>query len=151
MEKQTFNIEIEASPEQVWDILLGEQTYPKWTAVFAEGSQVETDWKEGSKALFLDGKGSGMVAVIEKNIPNKYLSIKHLGEIRDGKEDTESEAVKSWSGALENYTLQPVNGKTQLTIDMDVTEEFKDYMADKWPKALLKVKELAENQNQSTG
>ena len=75
MEKQTFNITIRATPAEVWNTLFGQTTYPLWTAPFAEGSSVETDWKEGSKALFLDGKGQGMVSMIAKNIPNEYMSI----------------------------------------------------------------------------
>lgn len=151
MKKQTFNILIDASPEKVWNILLGEETYPLWTSVFAEGSTVKTDWKEGSKALFLDGKGEGMVSVIDKNIPNEFLSIKHLGMIKNGVEDMESEEVKKWSGALENYILKPTNGRTELIIDMDMAEEFKDYFLTTWPKALEKVKELAEKQHQEVG
>jgi hypothetical protein len=146
MEKLTFNILIDASPERVWDILLGETTYPAWTSVFAEGSSVQTDWQEGSKALFLDGKGNGMVSRIAKNIPNEYLSIEHLGSFKDGIEDTESESVKEWAGALENYTLKPSDGKTELFIDMDSSDDFKDYLLKTWPPALEKVKELAEKQ-----
>lgn len=151
MKKQTFNILIDASPGKVWNTLLGEETYPLWTSVFAEGSTVKTDWKEGSKALFLDGKGEGMVSVIDKNIPNEFLSIKHLGMIKNGVEDMESEEVKKWSGALENYILKPSNGRTELIIDMDMSEEFKDYFLTTWPKALEKVKELAEKQHQEVG
>src|SRR4051812_48600251 len=99
MKKQAFKITINATPEKVWEVIIGEQTYPMWTAAFAEGSQVETDWKEGSKAIFGDGKGSGMLAVIERNVPNQFLSIRHIGEVKDGVEDTESERVKSWAGA----------------------------------------------------
>lgn len=147
MEKQTFKILIEAEPTKVWETLLGRETYPEWTAIFCEGSMVETDWQEGSKALFLDGNGSGMVSVINKNIPNKFLSIKHLGEVKNGVEDTESESVKKWAGCLENYTLIDGNGKTELTIDMDAVEEFKDYFLNTWPKALEKVKEIAERKD----
>ena len=148
MEKQTFNILIDASPEQVWDVLFGKTTYPQWTSVFSEGSNVETDWKEGSKALFLDGNGQGMVSVIAKSIPNEFLSIRHMGIIKDGVEDYDSEEVKKWAGSLENYTLKNLNGKTDLVIDMDITEEFKDYFLDVWPKALEKVKTMAEKHNQ---
>lgn len=148
MEKQTFNIVIDANREQVWNVLFGETTYPQWTSVFAEGSSVETDWQEGTKTLFLDGKGDGMVAVIEKNIPNEFLSIRHIGEIKDGVEDLDSENVQKWAGAHENYTLKELDGKTELLIDLDITEEFKDYFLDTWPKALKRVKELSERQNQ---
>jgi len=144
MEKQTFQISIQASPEKVWNVIVGTDSYPIWTAPFAEGSSVETDWKKGSKALFLDGKGSGMVAVIEESIPYEYLSIKHLGEVVGGVEDTTSDRVKEWAGAHENYMLKELDGRTHWTVELDITAEYADYMAEKWPLAMEKVKELAE-------
>jgi hypothetical protein len=51
---------------------------------------------------------------------------------------------KDWAGSTENYTLRTVNGKTELTVDMDVVDEFKEYFQNTWPKALDKLKELAE-------
>ena len=144
MEKKQFKIEIAAPKEKVWKILWGDNTYPLWTAAFAEGSQVETNWEEGSKVLFLDGKGEGMVSTIAKKIPNEFMSFKHLGTVKNGVEDLHSEKTKEWSGALENYILKTTDGKTELVVDMDMTEEFKDYFTNTWPKALDKVKQLAE-------
>jgi len=140
MEKIEFKKEVKASAEKVWDILLGKDTYPKWTSVFAEGSSVETDWKKGSNAIFGDGTGNGMVSRIEENIPFKFLSIKHLGEIKDGKEDLD----KNWGDAYENYTLTEKDGHTILDIELNISNDWKDYMNDTWPKALALVKELAE-------
>lgn len=144
MEKQQFNIAIDAPRETVWDVLWNDKTYPEWTAPFSEGSRAETDWQKGSKVLFLNGNNEGMVSTIAENMPNEFMSIKHLGMVKDGVEDTESEEVKQWAGSLENYTLKTVNGQTELTIDMDIAEEYKDMFAEMWPKALNKVKELAE-------
>ncbi|WP_285054748.1 SRPBCC family protein [Pedobacter ginsengisoli] len=144
MKKKEFRITIDAPREKVWNVIIGKDTYPVWTAVFAEGSTVETDWKKGSKALFLDGKGSGMVSEIAENIPFEYLSIRHLGEIINDKEDTDSEKVKEWAGAFENYTLTEKDGKTEWLTEMDVTEEFEDYFDKTWPQAMEKARELAE-------
>ena len=144
MERKEFTIDINAPREKVWDVLWQDDSYRKWTSVFSEGSHAETDWKKGSKVLFLDGKGSGMIAKIAENIPNEYMSIQHLGMLNDGVEDFESAKVKEWAGALENYTLENKDGKTHLVVDMDIAEEYKDYFANTWPKALDKVKELAE-------
>ena len=144
MEKKQFKIEIAAPKEKVWKVLWGDTTYPAWTSAFAEGSRAETNWEEGSKVLFLDGRGHGMVSTIAKKIPNEFMSFKHLGTVKDGVEDFESEQTKEWSGALENYLLKTVNGKTELVVDMDIAEEYKDYFMNTWPKALDKVKELAE-------
>ena len=144
MEKQQFRILIDAPREKVWNILWNDQSYREWTSVFGEGSRAETDWKKGSKVLFLGGSGEGMVSRIAENIPNEFMSIEHLGMVKNGVEDLESNEVKQWAGAFENYTLIYVNGKTELIVDMDVTDEHKDYFQNIWPKALEKVKALAE-------
>jgi Activator of Hsp90 ATPase homolog 1-like protein len=146
MEKSEFKIKINAPKEKVWKVLWDDASYRTWTSVFAEGSYVVTDgWKEGSKVLFLDGKGAGMVSKVAKNKPNEFMSFKHLGEVKDGVEDTSSERVKEWAGASENYTLKESNGGTELVVDMDMTEEFKDYLTQTWPKAMEQIKALAEN------
>ncbi len=144
MEKLVFSISINATPEKVWNILWTDATYRKWTSAFMEGSYAVTDWKEGSKVLFLDGRGMGMVSRIAVNRPNEYMSIEHLGEVKDGVEDTTSDRVKAWAGAHENYTLKKINDQTELTIDMDITKEFKEMFAQIWPKALANVKQLSE-------
>jgi hypothetical protein len=145
MDKLNFKAVINATPEKVWKVLWADDTYRKWTSAFAEGSYAETDWKKGSKVLFLDGEGRGMVSRIAENRPNEYMSIEHLGEIKDGVEDTSSEKVKDWAGAHENYTLKKVNGKTELIVDMDITEEYKEMFSKMWPVALDNVKRLSEN------
>src|SRR5690349_5697086 len=117
MEKLNFKTVINATPEKIWKVLWNDDTYRKWTSAFAEGSYAETDWKQGSKALFLGEDGSGMVSRIAENRPNEYMSIEHLGEIKNGVEDTTSEKIKNWAGAHENYTLRKVDGKTELIID----------------------------------
>ena len=72
------------------------------------------------------------------------MSIKHLGTLKNGVEDMDSPETKEWAGALENYTLKNADGKTELVVDMDTTEQYKDYFIKTWPRALDKVKELAE-------
>jgi hypothetical protein len=144
MKKLHFNAIINAPREKVWKILWDDKTYKEWTSVFAEGSEAVTDWTKGSKVLFLDGKGSGMVSRIEENIPNEYMSIEHLGEVKDGVEDTQSERVNAWAGAHENYSLKDVGGKTELSVDMDITPEFEEMFSEIWPKAMEKIRGIAE-------
>ena len=125
--------------------MLDDATYRQWTSVFSEGSYAVTDWKEGSKALFLTPEGDGMVSRIAAHRPNEFLSIRHLGAVKNGVEETESEASKTWAGALENYTLRDVGGSSTLTVEMDVTNEYEKYFEETWPKALAKLKEVAES------
>lgn len=139
-----FNTTIDAPREKVWEILWAKDTYPKWTKAFMEGSDVETDWNEGSKVLFTDGKGSGMVSRIAKKNAPEYMSFEHLGELKDGVEDTTSDKVKQWSGSKENYILKENNGVTTLEVELDMGSDMQDYFIKTFPKALQLVKELSE-------
>lgn len=144
MERVQFKVVINAPKEKVWKTLWEDETYRKWTSVFSPSSHAESDWKEGSKILFVDGTGHGMVSYIETNKPFEKMSFKHAGEIKDGIEDVESEKVKPWAGAMEIYTLIETDGKTDLLVELDLAEEYKAMFMAKFPKALDKVKELAE-------
>ncbi len=145
MSHEKFSTSIAAPREKVWEILWADESYRNWTSVFSEGSHVETDWKEGSKVLFLDGQGRGMVSKIAKFDAPGFMSFEHLGEVKDGVEDTTSDKVKGWAGSKENYTLKENNGQTTLEVDIDISDDFKEYFLTTFPKALQKVKELAEN------
>lgn len=144
LEKLTFTTKINASKQKVWNTLFEDKTYRVWTSEFTPGSYAVTDWQEGSKALFLSPEGSGMVSRIAKNIPNEFLSIEHIGVIKDGIEDLKSAEAEGWSGSQENYKLKEENGVTELEVTMDTTQEFKDIFADLWPRALKKLKEITE-------
>ncbi|WP_417785473.1 SRPBCC domain-containing protein [Tenacibaculum sp.] len=147
-EQQEFTIIINANPEKVWEVLWGDKTYSQWTAIFSEGSYAKTDWKEGSKVLFLTPDGRGMVSKIKQKIPNQYILFEHLGVIENNIENLESKEAKEWAGATEAYMLESVkNNKTQLTVKMDVVEEYKDFFLNTWPKAMSKIKELTEKKN----
>jgi hypothetical protein len=141
-----FSIAINAPKEKVWNVLWSDHSYRQWTSVFSEGSYADTDWQEGSKALFLDGKGSGMVSRIASNKPNQEMAFEHLGMVKDGKEDLESDEVKAWAGAMEKYTLAQNDGATQLSVDLDSSEAFASYFNETFPKALQRVKDLSESE-----
>ena len=149
MERKEFTSTINASREKVWEALWSDETYPKWTAPFSEGSRAKSDWKEGSKVYFINADGEGMVALIDKRKDPEIMNFKHIGMVdKNGNEDYESEKVKSWAGLMENYRLEDKNGKTNLTVTMDLKAEYKDYFLKTWPKALEKLKEIAENDSQ---
>ncbi len=144
MKQLTFSILMAAPKEKVWNTLLNDPTYRIWTSVFCEGSYAVGDWKEGSKILFLNGEGKGMSSRIFRHVPNEFISIQHLGSVNNGIEEYDSEEIKKWSGALENYSAIERNGATELVVELDVTENDETYFKDTWPKALEKLKEIAE-------
>jgi uncharacterized protein YndB with AHSA1/START domain len=134
-----FTTKINAPRQKVWDTLWNDSTYRQWTAPFMEGSYAESDWEEGSKILFLTPKGDGMFGIIEKKIPNQQMTFKHLGEVKKGIEEP-----KNWGDARESYQLKEKNGVTELDVEMDATDEFRQYFDDTFPKALNVLKRIAE-------
>ena len=140
-----FTVFIKTDPGHVWDTMLGPQTYREWTTAFCEGSYFEGSWEQGEKIRFLSPSGDGMVAVIAENRRHEFVSIRHLGEISAGVEDTRSDKVKAWAPAHENYAFRAGDGGTELNITVDTTPEFEKYMLDTYPKALGRLKSLCES------
>lgn len=150
MEKLTFTTIINAPKEKVWHTMLDDATYRQWTKPFNEGSRYEGVWETGSEMKFIgcdeNGKESGgMYSRIKEARPYEFVSIEHLGMINEnGEIDTTSEAVKKWTPAFENYTFNDTDGGTEVLVEIDISDEWKDMFNDMWPKALVKLKEIAE-------
>lgn len=145
MTRLTFKTHIQAPAAKIWSTLWDDATYRQWTSVFSEGSYAVSDWKEGSEIQFLAGDGGGMFSTIDRLIPNKFMSFKHLGEIKDGEVQPIDDKTREWTGAMENYTLEEKNDITELTVDVDITDEFQNYFSETFPAAIKKVKDLSEN------
>ncbi len=146
MKTLQFTKEIKAPAQKVWDTLWNEPTYSQWTDAFnpGGGSKVHSDWEIGGRTLFLDGKGNGMVSTIKNKKEPYDIVFEHLGEVVDGKEDTTSEKVKSWSGSLEAYHLSENNGITKLNASVQVGEEWEEIMNNGFTKGLEELKKLSE-------
>jgi uncharacterized protein YndB with AHSA1/START domain len=150
MEKLTYTTIINAPREKVWHTMLDEATYQEWTKPFNEGSRYEGKWETGSEMRFIgvDESGKemgGMYSKIKEARPFEFVSIEHLGMITEtGEVDTTSESVKKWTPAFENYIFNDAEGGTEVHVEIDVADEWKEMFNDMWPKALAKLKELAE-------
>jgi hypothetical protein len=85
-----------------------------------------------------------MVSRIRDMVPGQYVSIEHIGILKDGIEVFEGPDVESWAGALENYTLIPNGNQTVVKIELDSNPDFLDYMNNTWPPALAELKKICE-------
>ncbi|MGG9972028.1 SRPBCC domain-containing protein [Ferruginibacter sp. SUN002] len=151
MKKLQFQVSINAPASKIYDYMLGinnKSTYEQWTALFNPTSTYEGNWEKGNKMLFVgvDDKGEkgGMVSRIAENIPNQFVSIQHYGLLKADTEITEGPEVEKWANGFENYTFEENNGTTTLTVELDTTEDFLEYMNDTYPKALNKLKDICE-------
>jgi len=125
--------------------MIGPESYKRWAAAFAEGTYFEGSWEQGTKIKFLSPPaGDGMLSEIAQSRNNEFISIRHLGLISNGVEDTTSESVLAWAPAYENYTFISVPEGTKLVIELDVPGEWVEYMNEAWPTALMSLKQLSE-------
>ena len=140
-----FATVINAPRTVVWHTMLGPETYKKWTSAFTEGSFFEGSWDAGHRIRFLAPDGTGLVAEIVENRPYEFVSIKHIGTIKNGVEDMTSDDVRSWAPSFENYTFADAGGSTEVKVALDVAPDWEREMAALWPKALDQLKALSES------
>ena len=147
MEKEVlkFQTNIQAPKEKVWQVLLQDETYRQWTTPFCEGSYYKADnFNVGSKVTFLSPEGEGMVSRVVVHKPAEEISFEHLGVVKDGKEDTESDSVKEWQGSRETYRVVHDGNGTQLQVEQDIDKKHAPMFTTMWQQALEKVKTLSE-------
>ncbi len=146
MKTHRYATTIHATREAVWAAMLGPDTYRAWTAPFCEGSYYEGSWNTGDRIRFLGPNGEGgMSSVIAESRHPEFVSIKHIGIVKDGIEDTTSEAAMAWAPSFENYAFAETNGATELTVELQMPADFEAFMDEAWPKALAKLKSICED------
>ncbi len=145
MNQMQFVVEIKASKERVWDTLWHDETLREWAGIIDPGTYMRGKLKEGNEVEYISGNGYGVTSLVEKLIPNEFLLFKHSADTQDsGKQ----ERGKEWTGGAESYSLSEKDGTTTLTAAFDVPEEMEKYFQTNYPKALERVKELAEGNSQ---
>jgi hypothetical protein len=146
METLAFKININASPDAVWQSLWQLENYKIWTNPFCTGSYYKTDsFTEGNKIHLLTPSGEGMYSIIDRIEENRFLAFKHLGDIKNFEEIPMTTETESWSGAMETYTLNKTNSGTELIVNVDALEKYIDFMNKTFPLALNELKRISEN------
>lgn len=140
-----FEAVIHADPETIWNAMTAPDTFNDWTSAFAEGSHYEGSWNEGEGIRFLTPDGSGMSSVVTENRPYEFLSLEHLGSLKNGALDTDSDETRKWAHAHESYRFRAVGDATELEVDLDVAPDYEQFMRETWPKALARLKTICES------
>lgn len=142
MEKMEFTIAIQAPREAVWDTLWQDETFREWAGIIDPGTYMVGTLKEGNEIQFISAEnGYGVTSLVEKVREGEFLLLKHRADTQDtGKQLREEE----WTGGEESYSLTEKDTVTTLTAAFDVPQEMKAYFTDTYPKALERVKVLAE-------
>ncbi|MCU0404569.1 MAG: SRPBCC domain-containing protein [Chitinophagaceae bacterium] len=143
-----FTIAINAPIEKVFSTMLSHGTYEQWTAEFNPTSTFEGSWEKGSDIRFLgtdaNGKVGGMISRIRENIPNRFVSIEHIGMLLNGEAITDGPEVDAWAGSQENYAFSEENGVTTVKVSIDSNGGYEGYFNETYPKALNVLKNICE-------
>jgi uncharacterized protein YndB with AHSA1/START domain len=141
MIKMQFSIEINASKEKVWTTLWEDKTFRDWAGIIDPGTHMVGELKEDNEIQYISGNGYGVTSLVEKLTPGEFLLLRHS---TDTQEDGKREREKQWTGGEESYRLAEKDGSTTLTVASDVPPELEEYFKVNYPKALERVKFLAE-------
>lgn len=148
MPKLHQSILVQANKQKIWNAIVDVSKYKVWTEVFTPGSYFEGSWQQGEKMKFLakDKENlGGLTSVIAENKLFKYISIQHLGLVKNGEEDVTSEEAKKWAGCFENYTfVEKSSETTEFIVDVDVADGYEDEIAGMWQKGLISLKNFCE-------
>lgn len=136
------SISVDASPAQVWKAL----TTPELIKKYLMGTDVSTDWKEGSTITYkgeYEGKKYHDKGIIKKIEPEKLLQSTYLSSM-SGKED------KPENYNLVTYKLTKSDDKTVITLSQDnnSTEKEKEHSTENWKMVLKKLKEVVESEKE---
>jgi uncharacterized protein YndB with AHSA1/START domain len=145
IEKLTFELEIYAPADIVWEKLWKDENYTALTTPFCEGSYLKGDLIQGNRVHFLSPSGEGMYSDVAFRIENKLMMFKHIGMVKDLEELPLDEETETWTGSYENYRLNEIPNGTMLKVEVDTVADFKSYMEAKFPLALNRLKEICEN------
>lgn len=142
MKEMQFSIEIRATKEKVWDTLWQDKTLRQWAGIIDPGTHMVGDLKTGNEVQFISGNGYGVTSLVEKLTKGEHLLLRHRADTQDN--GTQRRA-NEWTGGTESYSLAELDGTTTLTVAFDVPLELEDYFTVTYPKALERIRELAES------
>ncbi len=142
MKEMQFSVEINAHKEKVWNTLWQDKTLRQWAGIIDPGTHMLGELKEGNEIQFISGNGYGVTSLVEKLTPGEFVLLSHSADTKgNGKQERE----KQWTGGKESYSLADKDGITTLIFASDVPPELEEYFKENYPKALDKVKFLAES------
>jgi hypothetical protein len=137
-----FEIGINSTKETVWSAIFDDTSFRDWANIIDEGTYMEGEMKEGNEIQFISSvNGYGVTSLVSKLIPYEYVLFKHASDTQMSGATTRD---KQWTGGSESYTLIDKEGQTFLTIKSEIPEELVEMFNDRLPRAMKRIKELAE-------
>ena len=145
MKELRYSVTITAAKEEVWATLWQDDTFREWSGIIDPGTYMVGELEEGNEVQFISAEnGYGVTSLVAELVEGEYLLLKHSA---DTQESGSQEREKEWTGGEESYMLEEKDGVTTLTVAFDVPFHLEAYFNDAYPKALQRIKELAETKS----
>jgi uncharacterized protein YndB with AHSA1/START domain len=142
--RRNYNIFIKSTPENLWHKMLDSESYKYWTQEFEPTSCYSGKLELGEEIQFLSIDGSGMLVKVAKYEKYIIIGFEIIGFVDNGNKILNQEIPNG----VEEYYFEPAENGTELKIIVDTTPDYDEDMNKMWPKALLKLKELAESKEE---
>ncbi|MEQ8683865.1 MAG: SRPBCC domain-containing protein [Imperialibacter sp.] len=132
------SIDIQATPEAVWDALVT----PAIAKKYFFGADVASDWKEGSPITFTGEFGGNKYlekGVLLTIIPGSRLQYTHWSSLESLPDEPEN--YRTWT-----FDIEAKEGLTQLSVTEDnIPTEMQQKRSDEfWAGVLLTIRQLLE-------
>lgn len=142
MNELQLSVDIHATKERVWETMWRDETFREWASIIDPETYMVGELKEGAEVQFISAaSGYGVTSLVEKLVPCEYLLLKHHADTQD---EGERARDNQWTGSEESYSLSENDGITTLSIALGVPPELEETFKISYPKALERIKELAE-------
>lgn len=116
-----------------------------WGNIIDEGLYMTGEMKEGNEVQFISSvSGYGVTSLVEKLVQNEFVLFRQMADTQDS---GGQEQEKEWTGGEESYSLSENDHVTTLTVEIDVPPGQEETFKIRFPKALERVKFLAEKSN----
>jgi len=134
----TADVEISASPGQVWTAL----TDPKLISKYMFGAQVETSWEVGAPIRWkgeYDGKSYEDKGEVVEVVPEERLTVTHFSPLT-------GQADKPENYHTVKYEITEQGDRTHLTLEQDnnPSDEAAEESQKNWETVLNGIKEVVE-------
>ena len=142
MKEMQFSVEINAPKETVWNTLWQDKTFREWAGIIDPETHMVGELKEGNEVQFISAaNGYGVTSLVEQLVAGEFVLLKHRADTQG---HGEQKRADEWTGGKETYSLGEKDGVTTLTAAFDVPTELEEMFKVSYPKALARVKVLAE-------
>jgi uncharacterized protein YndB with AHSA1/START domain len=136
----TAETDINASPDQVWKGL----TDPEMIKEYMFGSQVETDWKQGSPIIWkgdYEGKKYEDKGEILDVVASKQLTVTHYSPLSGQKDEPANYHTLT-------YQLSKTGDRTHVTLSQDNngSQDEAQHSRENWEMVLKGLKNTVEKQ-----